>query len=677
MPLIAALCKSLGVPIVTRHRDDVVKGLQTSCASIATRPSAYWTSLSVLDCSNTIVLGSAGAEDNLHFYKDEGLEDALACPRFQRGLIDMPTDNLCQSIASEKFSDPVHSLASYEETLLVGSNHGFVKMLDVHGMTNDTQQPIVPRQIAQYVPPGSNYDPLATPGIPIANSHVKAVQFSRRYAFNPDECYPVNTLKFFMVIGSAVHIWDVEHQAEPIYSRKFGPYPLNNGHWSPHAPYSLIATASTDGSVNIIDNRISPSSAPVWTSTPRAHRPGVRDVKFSPMIPYWLASADDDGVTQIWDIRFSHAVAEIDGHRKPVNSLAWGNMHAEIICTASSDPTFKMWSLTPGSIPIHNAYNSFVDVEDEYSPKFICSGAEGIGQWSNKDSNISFVGEFRDPCLSPVVQIRPSQHWRNLFYCITSNGQLSALNVRRNTRESIVPHRYDVEKDPIAFDIEKDVFGREMDRALENLELLKSTPNPDERKPLVVRTLAIIRDLEEIMTFTPPIDPSTWELGSLPKLDKHQARLWSINDIQQAGLETYEAELIHWTRYMPPGLTRPYLDQHLPKSLVKVVPEFQHSPPEPIEEAMVSENSSMFESVFEEPLVSYPTATTFFSASSQIDPGDTQPAKPKHHWKPALNSIRRTMSLNKRSNKVEARSASADDTSTLLSRKSTRRHGLY
>jgi hypothetical protein len=49
----------------------------------------------------------------------------------------------------------VYSLACYEETLLVGSNQGFVKMLDVHGMANDTDT-IAPRQIAQYVPPGSN-----------------------------------------------------------------------------------------------------------------------------------------------------------------------------------------------------------------------------------------------------------------------------------------------------------------------------------------------------------------------------------------------------------------------------------------------------------------------------------------------------------------------------------------
>lgn len=225
----------------------------------------------------------------------------------------------------------------------------------------------------------------------------------------------------------------------------------------------------------------------------------------------------------------------------------------------------------------------------------------------------------------------------------------------------------------------------------------------------MARNLAIIQDLEEILTFTPPIDPSTWEVGSLPKLDKYQSRLWTINDIQQAGLEQYEAELTHWTRYMPPGLTRPYLDQvsrpsilhffdhiilpltppgfflslfqHLPKSLVKTISESQkNSPPEPIEEAMVSENSSLFESVLEESmtLTHLPTCSTYFSASSQLDPADTKPAKPKHHWKPALNSIRRTMSLNRRSNKVESAPGSEDDTSTPLSRqKSRRRRALY
>jgi hypothetical protein len=138
----------------------------------------------------------------------------------------------------------------------------------------------------------------------------------------------------------------------------------------------------------------------------------------------------------------------------------WGDMHAEVLCTASSDHTFKMWSLTPGTIPVRNTYESFAGTENEFSPRFICSGAEEIGQWSGSSTNPVFVGEDIEPCHSPVVQsecttinikcycfqivtynlVRPSHHLRNLFYCITRDGQLASLNVRRNTRDSLVPH---------------------------------------------------------------------------------------------------------------------------------------------------------------------------------------------------------------------------------------------
>ncbi|KAH8548925.1 WD40-repeat-containing domain protein [Umbelopsis sp. PMI_123] len=665
MPLTSALCRSVGLPIITEGVEEYSKGLQTSCTTITTSSPAYWTSLAILDCSNTIVLGSSGANDNLHFYKDQCLDDALSYPRFQ-------------NIASAKFSAPVHSLGCYEETILVGSNKGVVRMIDTHGITNDTET-IAPRQLAQYVPSDLNFDPIATPGIVTPNTQVKCVQFSRKYSFNPDECYPVNSLKFFMVVGSSAYVWDVEHEAEPIYTKKFGTHPLYNGHWSPHAPYSLIALASSDGGISIIDNRTSPSSTPAWSSPPGVPKIGVRDVKFSPIIPYWMASAGDDGVTQVWDIRFSHAVAKIDGHRKAVNSLAWANTHAEIICTASSDQTLKMWSLTPGSIPVQNAYDNFGDVEDEYSPKFICSGAIGVGQWTDKDPNLFFVGEDIEPCQSPIVQIRSSQHWRNLFYSVTRKGQLTAINVRLNTRESMAPHRYNEEKDAIAFEIEKDTFGRDIERALDNLDVLKSTPNKDER------TLDIIRDIEELVSFTPAIDPGSWELGSLPKLDKQQARLWSLNDIQQVGVEAYEKDLTRWTRYIPPGITRKYVDQHLPKSIVKTVTEADQAIPEPIEEAAVtSARSSILNLALEDTLLT-PQSTFsngFFSASDQSDLDEARAEKPKHHHNPlktGLKSLRRTMTLTKRKNKVHSKSTSTsdDETSTIATRQSTRRHGLY
>jgi hypothetical protein len=93
------------------------------------------------------------------------------------------------------------------------------------------------------------------------------------------------------------------------------------------------------------------------------------------------------------------------------------------------------------------------------------------------------------------------------------------------------------------------------------------------------RTLDIIRDMEELVSFTPAIDPGSWELGSLPKLDKQQARLWSLNDIQQVGVEAYEKDLTRWTRYIPPGITRKYVDQVSKEKSYVTIPITLHSHP--------------------------------------------------------------------------------------------------
>jgi hypothetical protein len=67
--------------------------------------------------------------------------------------------------------------------------------------------------------------------------------------------------------------------------------------------------------------------------------------------------------------------------------------------------------------------------------------------------------------------------------------------------------------------------------------------------------------MDELITFSPPIDPSTWQINSLPKINKRQSRLWNHEDICQAGVVEYEKELTHWTRYLPPGISHSYTIQ--------------------------------------------------------------------------------------------------------------------
>jgi hypothetical protein len=79
-------------------------------------------------------------------------------------------------------------------------------------------------------------------------------------------------------------------------------------------------------------------------------------------------------------------------------------MHTEILCTASSDKTLKMWGLTPGTMPIMDTYESMVGVENDLAPRFVCSGAICVGDWGVSQDNPVFVGEDIEPCLGPVIK---------------------------------------------------------------------------------------------------------------------------------------------------------------------------------------------------------------------------------------------------------------------------------
>jgi WD40 repeat protein len=111
----------------------------------------------------------------------------------------------------------------------------------------------------------------------------------------------------------------------------------------------LVVCGGVDKELKIIDTRmaIGDNKGVAWC-TKNAHDRPIRDAKFNPFLPYWLASAGkvlriisllfhifkskkigEDAIVNIWDVRGTyHApVAKIDGHSSVVASVNKNTVH--------------------------------------------------------------------------------------------------------------------------------------------------------------------------------------------------------------------------------------------------------------------------------------------------------------------------------------------------------------
>ncbi|KAF7727686.1 hypothetical protein EC973_007241 [Apophysomyces ossiformis] len=497
-----------------------------------------------------IALGSGNKTGDLYFVHDLSAKADRVQPRFQ-------------TFHKEQLQMPIHSLDWSGNHLLVGSNRGVTKLYSIR------ERKVT--QVAEYVAPTQEEKNQYYASYPL-NSYVKAVEFAPYYcAQEVHKAWQsvgmifdqkVTTNRFLTTSINRLHIWDVLQENKPEMSFTREDQVINCASWSPHSPHNLIAFGSGNG-LHLMDTR---TCTLVW-SAHEAHARPIRDTRFNPFIPYWLASGGEDGLVNIWDIRscYHAPVAKVDGHQGVINKIAWSSMRCENLNTVSSDGTMKMWMLSPEAIPVWDTLHHLATQpkhtlfdDDAGEPEVLALvGAIGVGTWGRSDANPVFVGEDIEPSKGSVVAICPSKIRPGQYYCATNRGQLTSQRMRFNQRDRLdYHHRYDDNKDPLAYEIEHNIYCRQIKIAKQNLQKLKEPVQDEEQNRRIRQEQAAF--LEDCLK---PSDAIVdWEIDSLPdKKDRRVSRrLWNQDDLWDFTVNTFRKDLAYWSDRIPPNASTRY-----------------------------------------------------------------------------------------------------------------------
>ncbi|KAI9317977.1 WD40-repeat-containing domain protein [Dichotomocladium elegans] len=408
-PLLNGLCEDLALPALAKDTKERVKDLRTHIYNVVNEEN-YLTSLAVSqDDPGWIAMGSAQRKKDGKFYLYFILDVTAAQMVNETG----PRFKL---LRIEKLDIPIYSLDWSGPHLLVGSNHGLVRLYTLR--QKEDKRPFV--LAAEYKAPADQMaymdGPLYVQGEYPMNSRIQRVQFAYNYSADyvyrrwqplgdipvpdrrdtPDVCS-----QFLSVFCNRVNIWDAVAEDAPSSSIKVHPSRLNCASWSPHAPCTLIVAGGCAKTLHIIDTR---ANRTVWTAS-EAHSRPIRDAKFSTFIPYWLASGGEDGVVNIFDIRATNhaAVAKISGHEGVIESISWSNMRPENLATTSADGTFRMWMLCKDAVPVSDTfYRARKWTKDDTPPAFLRPDERYIRQ--------NWCGNAKD-LIVPWAEAHPNYYY--------------------------------------------------------------------------------------------------------------------------------------------------------------------------------------------------------------------------------------------------------------------------
>ncbi|KAI8636120.1 hypothetical protein BD408DRAFT_109051 [Parasitella parasitica] len=276
MPILCCYNRSAGWRILSENYEEHVKGVRSEHFDINQGGGSddYLTCTAISE-NGIIAIGSGTRDGSLYLIRDfSAVKDVDAGPRF------MP-------LHKESLGVPIHSIDWSGNHLLVGTNQGTTKLFNVV-FKDDCLQDF--SLIGQYVNPPSKIALYSSSYI--ANTHVKAAEFSPNYSSEGIKASTDTESRFLTTTVSQLSVWDALEQKVPISRIYANDAPLNFASWSPNDPQSLIVCGGYDRKLVIVDTRVSTNShnGIVW-SVNNAHDRPIRDSKFNPFIPYWIASA--------------------------------------------------------------------------------------------------------------------------------------------------------------------------------------------------------------------------------------------------------------------------------------------------------------------------------------------------------------------------------------------------
>ncbi|KAJ3111542.1 hypothetical protein HK100_002653 [Physocladia obscura] len=350
---------------------------------------------------------------------------------------------------------------------------------------------------------------VAPPGTRVASVRIHDVEFS------PSPSSDVPAQKFSALLGRKVFIWDLE-ASKTVSSEMVSHDQLMCASWSTHEPYgSLLAVGGVDHHISLLDARLlgaDNGKSVVW-KVERAHgghhHPAITSIKFNFFVPYWLASAGEDSVVKLWDLRYlKNPVAKIEGNYQGIQSICWSNTHAEILTTGANDCSFKVWCVD-GSVvvPFNSSRSLFVG-----SPATEWSDTPNLSKLKLTDPSfctgaklLADVVEFS----GPVISVNVSWSQQNAFFALSTLGELSAIVLRPELFKSTAPHRFKQQDAPIEHSIETLVYQRDLASALFQVVQLS-------KKSLMEHRTFGEHDKEMIDLCTPKdvIYPITWAVAN-------------------------------------------------------------------------------------------------------------------------------------------------------------------